>query len=656
MTKNYLLTIGMLLASYVLFSQVENKSTIVDWRQHNLTKYDKFLVNPTYSYVRNDTKAVSFWSRIQWTGVENSPQTYLISYSGKVGEHSGAGLGLYQQNLGLLTDSGLILNYAYGVQFTDNVQLTVGMNSTLFRRGLNKNAINTPEPDPAILDNQDDFLLLVMPGVNLSVSNFDIGVYAENLFDYNFNDSNTLTDFSDKIFSGQLAYTKSFDQSVGLLEDAKWRTLVYGKTLPNDDFQYGFNSLIDLPYTGWFQAGYNSTFGIMGGIGVKIGDGISIGINYETGTSQTNNAFGSTYEAIATIELGPRKMRKNPAPEGGKAVTSKNVNEEDYISSEEIKRKRAEDANNMVNDKLPETAIVAETQVETKDATDKYAVYGGESKGKTDGEDGETKEIANNNTTKEEVAGKQTDANAQQDGVKVEDASNNYALYGANEENKSVQVPKNNAAEKAAVTTSAVAVANNTGNQKNGNEENKNIPPETTETVKDYKVDDEDYAKDAQAQFNETLNNTGEKTATMKTDDAEKQTLTEAEQIEAQYQEFLRQSDSIASTLDSKNIDSTAVTTEVFGTDTSYKTIASAPGIEKGFYLVVNVFSQEHYFNDFVDDLRSKGFEPKFFINPENNYYYVYLYKADRYITIKSLQRNNVNNTYFADKWVLWVK
>ena len=115
MIKRYLLTIGLLLASYVLFSQVENTSAIVDWRQHNLTKYNKFLVNPTYSFVRNDTKAVSFWSRIQWTGIENSPQTYLLSYSGKVSENSGAGLGLYQQNLGLLVDSGLILNYAYGV-------------------------------------------------------------------------------------------------------------------------------------------------------------------------------------------------------------------------------------------------------------------------------------------------------------------------------------------------------------------------------------------------------------------------------------------------------------------------------------------------------------------------------------------------------------
>src|SRR5690606_5816153 len=105
-----------------------------------------------------------------------------------------------------------------------------------------------------------------------------------------------------------------------------------------------------------------------------------------------------------------------------------------------------------------------------------------------------------------------------------------------------------------------------------------------------------------------------------------------------------------------KTIDSTAVTAEVFGTQSSYRTLNATQGIDKGFYLVLNVFSSQHYFDDFIADLKQRGFDPKFFINPENNYYYVYLHKANRYITIKNLQRNNVNQTYFEDKWVLWVK
>src|SRR5690606_4050236 len=243
--KKYLLNVAMLLVSYTAISQIENKSTVVDWRQHNLTQYNKFLVNPTYSTVRNNHKDVSFWSRIQWTGVENSPQTYMLSYSGKAGKNSGAGLGLYQQSLGLLVDSGLLVNYAYNVQIAEKVSLAFGVNTTLFRRGLDKNTANAVDPDPAVLDNKDDFLLVFMPGLNVSVKNFDFGVYAENLFDYNFNDSNSLTDFSNKIFSGQLGYTKELEYANGMFLDATWRTMASGKSVRNEAFQYGLNTMVN---------------------------------------------------------------------------------------------------------------------------------------------------------------------------------------------------------------------------------------------------------------------------------------------------------------------------------------------------------------------------------------------------------------------------
>ncbi|MCM5662874.1 PorP/SprF family type IX secretion system membrane protein [Galbibacter mesophilus] len=712
MAKKYLLTFGLLLTSYVLFSQVENRSVTVDWRQQNLAKYNRFLVNPTYSIVGNNTKAVSFWSRIQWTGIENSPQTYLLSYSGKVGKRSGAGLGLYQQNLGLLTDSGLLLNYAYSVPFSDETSLTVGLNSTMFRRGLNKNAINSTEPDPAVLENQDDFLWLVMPGINLTVGSFDVGFYAENLFDYNFNDSNTVTDFSDKIFSGQLAYSKTFDRAVGFMDNAVWRTVVYGKTLPNEDFQIGFNSIIDLPYTGWFQAGYNTNYGIAAGLGVKVGEGISIGINYENGTSNTNNSFGATYEAIATIELGPREMRKNQAPSGGKAVATKNVNEEDYITSEELRQKREEDVSKMLNSSSSEEVVAEKSTESTEDATSKYALYGREAKtnedknevvdtsvSKTAAENksveeksteaannkyalyaGSAKKTSEKNTGKSEateikndvadeyaISEKASSHNEVADDTSEEYVSNTSATSNtakSEESNDVSEYPKSQASvttlektEKTdvdeynvAVPTSAVVSANAVDNVDEYGKAPSNAEENNKAVV--YEADAEEYAKAAQEQFNATA----KKDENTNVNNTETATRTEEEIIEAEYQAFLRKSDSLANTIQTKSVDSTAVTAEIFGADTSYKTISSAPGIEKGFYLVVNVFSKASYFNEFVDDLRSRGFEPKFFINPENDYYYVYLYKADRYLTIKSLQRNNVNDTYFADKWVLWVK
>lgn len=605
----------MLLVCCTAISQVENKSTIVDWRQHNLTQYNKFLVNPTYSAVRNQHRSVSFWSRIQWTGVDNSPQTYMLSYAGKVGENSGAGLGLYQQSLGLLVDSGLLVNYAYNVQIAQEVSLAFGVNTTLFRRGLDKNTANSADPDPAVLDNKDDFLLVFMPGLNVSIKNFDVGVYAENLFDYNFNDSNTLTDFSKKIFSGQLGYTKELEYANGMFLDATWRTVAYGKSLPNEDFQYGLNTMIDLPYTGWMQVGYNNAFGISGGIGVKVGEGISIGIVYENGTSKTNKAFGSTYEAIATIELGPRERRKNIIDTDARAIVSKNVDQANFVSADDISRSRLEVPSDSAKTAEDQSLLIdAQPQ---EDQTNKYAVYAA--------------------SDQEVPSAEESDHNVGNSDAK-EDQTDSYSLIGVTKD-------KNNDDTKAAGQSML---------QEPEDETQENALDKTT--LLEAKEEQSDHTDQMRSPMQVKDDGAGQVTQVVKDSDTQEISAEEMAEIEAAYQEFLEKSDAIAAGYSPRKIDSTAVTAEIFGTESSYKTLTVSHGIDKGFYLVLNVFSVEHYFEDFMTDLKNRGFEPKFFINPENDYYYVYLYKADRYITIKNLQRNNVNNSYFDDKWVLWVK
>lgn len=605
----------MLLVCCTAISQVENKSTIVDWRQHNLTQYNKFLVNPTYSAVRNQHRSVSFWSRIQWTGVDNSPQTYMLSYAGKVGENSGAGLGLYQQSLGLLVDSGLLVNYAYNVQIAQEVSLAFGVNTTLFRRGLDKNTANSADPDPAVLDNKDDFLLVFMPGLNVSIKNFDVGVYAENLFDYNFNDSNTLTDFSKKIFSGQLGYTKELEYANGMFLDATWRTVAYGKSLPNEDFQYGLNTMIDLPYTGWMQVGYNNAFGISGGIGVKVGEGISIGIVYENGTSKTNKAFGSTYEAIATIELGPRERRKNIIDTDARAIVSKNVDQANFVSADDISRSRLEVPSDSAKT-AEDQSLLIDVQPQ-EDQTNKYAVYAA--------------------SDQEVPSAEESDQNVGNSDAK-EDQTDSYSLIGVTRD-------KNNDDTKAAGQSML---------QEPEDETQENALDKTT--LLEAKEEQSDHTDQMRSPMQVKDDGAGQVTQVVEDSDTQEISAEEMAEIEAAYQEFLEKSDAIAAGYSPRKIDSTAVTAEIFGTESSYKTLTVSHGIDKGFYLVLNVFSVEHYFEDFMTDLKNRGFEPKFFINPENDYYYVYLYKADRYITIKNLQRNNVNNSYFDDKWVLWVK
>ena len=583
MEKKCLFFVFILFHCVALLSAQETETpTIVDWRQHNLTKYNRMLVNPAYSIVREDRRAISFWSRIQWTGVNNSPQTFLLNYSGKVGESSGAGLGLYQQNLGLLTDSGMLMNYAYSVRFSSKASLTLGLNSALFRRGLNKNAVSSSEPDPAILENQDDFLWVFMPGINLSYGGLDLGVYAENLFDYNLNESRSVTAFDHKIYSAQMGYTHVFKYAVGVLRDAQWRTLSYVKTLPNNQTQFGGSSLLDLPRYGWLQAGYNNVYGINGALGVKLGDGISVGVIFESGTNLSNRNFGPTYEAMATVELG----------------FGSNKNKVRTLASQTEKQDTEESqgdaaGQNRVNpaEKIKEVHAAVQPSQERV-----YAVYGGEAKDKKGLAGALTEDEGQPQKKGEEIAS-------------IEKEEQQPDLQQIIQEVSEEEIPE--------VTAYAVSATHESP-----------MEPELTREVMQHIMEPEIVSEPADEL---AAGNSGETTASL----PEMAGLTKA---------------------DANIPEEAVVTREVFGETSSYKTIKSAAGVDKGFYLVVNVFSREHYFRDFTRELQSKGFEPHYFKNPDNDFWYVYLAYADNYYRVKQMQRSHLEGQYRQDKWVLWVK
>lgn len=588
-----LIYICFLCLTGVMSAQVENNNTIVDWRQHNLNKYNRMLVNPTYSIVREGGKAISFWSRIQWTGVNNSPQTFLINYSGKIGESSGGGLGLYQQNLGLLVDSGLLMNYAYQVQFGRRTHLTLGINSTLFRRGLNKNAVSSSEPDPAILENQDDFLWLFMPGINLSVGGFDLGFYAENLFDYNLNESRSVTGFDSKIYSGQLGVTHVFKNSYGLLQNAVWRSLTYVKTQPNNNTQYGGSTMIDLPRYGWLQMGYNNTYGVNGALGIKLGDGISVGVIYETGTTLSNQNFGPTYEAMATVELGFRKPQKQFAAAVKENETEDQVAENDTKNTSD--KNQTDAGNSVAQEKTVASGGTA------------YAVVGGSKKE----EDSTTEAIQKENSKGE----KQDVRSPNREGI-------------AEKEKENTEVALNRIVEDMEKDDLALQIDQKASGEIN-NENNDHPASNISETPAIENITPDPYEADLYASASDDE---------MAVDISQEEELLEETLLKVE---------------DENN---PVVTREVFGETSSYKTISAAAGVEKGFYLVVNVFSKEHYFKDFILELKENGFEPQSFVNPKNNYWYVYLAYADNYYRVKQMQRSHLDGAYHKDKWVLWVK
>ncbi len=386
MLKRYIFLFFVILYSSVMAQEAEGTYIKTDyWRQHNLLKYQRNLMNPTFSFVGQQQKELSLWGRIQWVGVNDSPKTYVVNYGGKFNNNTGAGLGLFQNNNGLFIDMGLLVNYARAIQLSKNSWLTFGLNFSVLKSGLDKNAFQISEQDNALLDTQDTFSIVGMPGFNLSIGNFDIGVMSENLLDYNLTSGTNTGSFSDKIFGGHFSYTHRFNGS-GLLSDSKLKTLLYGKKIPNATVQYGAGMVLDAPSKGYAQLGYNSFYGISGGLGVRVGQGIVVGVIAEKGLSSSSSAFGATYEVSAVIEFGNKKKRDEPItfkdgprPDAFKKKSKKKeviVAESDAVNKKtEIDETNKKKATLIKNDDENEALVVLSKKEKEKLLTDENIEY-----------------------------------------------------------------------------------------------------------------------------------------------------------------------------------------------------------------------------------------------------------------------------------------
>ncbi|MFN3756159.1 MAG: hypothetical protein ACK4RM_04325 [Flavobacterium sp.] len=83
--------------------------------------------------------------------------------------------------------------------------------------------------------------------------------------------------------------------------------------------------------------------------------------------------------------------------------------------------------------------------------------------------------------------------------------------------------------------------------------------------------------------------------------------------------------------------------------------VLNHPELRKGYFLVANVFSEPVNARQFLNNLRKQGVLADFFVNPANQYYYVYLNYSSSLETATALKLSNLNNTYNGELWLLAV-
>lgn len=270
----------------------------------NSLKFNQYVINPTFSFVRAQNKYISFYNKREWVQFEDAPQTYLVSYSGRFSENIGVGVGAFQQNYGVLTTFGGILNFAYNARLERERNLTFGMNLGIYKSGINTNNVVTNFPDPSLDNIPSNLLLTVNPGLNYGTAFLDFGVSLNNLVLYNIKSSELIKDNPQQSIQAHLMYTGYFD-SYGFFDESKFSGLIKSE-FRKDKTVVSAIAMVMVPKGIWAQVGYNNLYGASAGLGLNITNQISIEYNFEKALGDLTN-FGPSHEITLAYKFNNKQ-------------------------------------------------------------------------------------------------------------------------------------------------------------------------------------------------------------------------------------------------------------------------------------------------------------------------------------------------------------
>jgi len=693
--KSVLYLLLFVFATMKVSGQEENPFVAYDVPAQNLLKYNRFLINPTFSTVREDKSYINLLHRNQSVQFDDNNQNYFLSYSGRISDRTGLGLSLYSQQSGTLSNFGVLANYAYGVKLNDKSNLTFGANVSYYNSGFDQGRASTVEVDPFLAGLQDQNLLSFQPGLNLSYGKFDVGVFAENLFDYNLKTSESLTEFKDKTFSGHLQYTHQFENQTGIFEEGRLMPLARVRKGGVEDVTLGGSLILDLPKLGWIQAGYDSFYGAAAGVGFNLNRRISLGYTMEKGLSNNFDNFGLTHEISFAYSFSPNLTEDRVMLEDDYEddLVENDLEPENITTNEEIeelKQKLAE------NDAIIEELMFRQDSLEATRQTDlerRFEMVMRMVRNETNGDrpdlENRAKELFMDDDPITGVASaqkprktedtstldilkneKQQDRVAVTDDIidtKVNDLVQPKDAVVANRPRKVVKpVSKPEVVQDGVksrkfknlpnVTDGYYVVANvykggkymdnflTTLNNKGINADYIDNPNNGLKYV--YLQRYETF-KDAVAAHDSKLN--GMYDGDMWIMNVENKYTNEA------YASNVNKIKEKSSKYDSDVLTSNVVVKDNVGSNDADPKSYVIEGTGSGYYLIANVFANPNNANKFVKLLNSFGLSASYFINPKNNYRYVYLKKHDSWTNALISYYSKLNDAYNDKMWIMRV-
>ena len=682
-TKKPLLLLTILLLAFSGMRGQEGEAYVpYNVPSQNLLKFNRFLLNPTFSTVREDKSYINLFHRNQSVSFDDNNQVYFLSYSGRVSDRSGVGLSLFTNREGLFNNFGVHANYAYGVRLSPKSTFTFGANVSYYQSAFNQDRVNSVEVDPFLNTLESSSLVSFQPGFNFSIGKFDIGGFAENLFDYNLKTSESVTDFNEKTYSGHLQYTHQFENGSGIMESARLMPLARVRKVGEQDITLGGNLILDLPKLGWVQAGYDDFYGASAGLGFNLTKNISLGYTVEKGLSNEFENFGVTHEISLAYSFTPNltEDRVMLEKEGEELVSndedvpqdSLNISDKD-LEIAQLQDKLAE------NDAILDELLMRQDSIESTRKEDLerrfetvMKMVQRETRGQNPALEQKAKEVyfANMDSSDIVTRKKQPLANhglsnntSTKKVIKInETKTNTGATYASNSNAKKDNTYRSAKSKKAGFKSHAVP------NVESGHYLIANVFRDTNnlnafiDKLRAQGID-ADYFQNPKNGLNYVyigdFSNKNDAIEAYRTKmdgkyqgDAWVMNVNGSNSQIAGYSgEINKRNSKYGSNLLSKN-----VTGSSNGSRHVVIRTQSGDGLPEGYYIIANVFENSSSAKAFVKELNSRGLHASYFISPQDKNRYVYLKKHETWNNALTSYYTKLNASYDDDMWIMRIK
>lgn len=624
MVKKITLYVLLLFSFNNSIAQVSNgEDEYNGFSSRSFMKFNGFLTNPTFSVLYREDKTFEAIIRSANIDFEDAARLNILSYSGKMRTNTGAGIAVFQQDIGVFKDFGAIVNYAHQIKMGAESSLTFGFNFFYSRRSINNNAVITQGVDEIVSNFQDIPIVNFQPAITYSYGKFFASLFFENLADFHLKKSEFITPFGDKTIAAHFGYGTTLKTTSGLLKDTNVRFLGVARRSKADGFSYAGNAMVNLPKAGWLKVGYDNLFGLNAGFGVNLSDKLSIGLAYEK-----RDNLGGTNEIGLLYKLGrsrgrSRRVNSKPRVEivlpndqpvindtPKEIVTPEYEDPEHNDLSDEVQR--AQDSINVLNKKVEEILNLLKNQPKQIEVirevkapeTPKKAEVLDTSLRRSTAKPWRKKTI----TRRGSGGGAGTMYYVAVDQFKAR--SKALALVKSYKKRKitvkTVRDPKSKFFYVYVDRYSSKAKADKTVDDVNGGREGGREGGADNEI--EIQVEKSPY-KDPVYAVKITLSAAGE-------------TYTEPK---SQPRARVR-------------------------------TMAIMEGLDPGYYLQVNVYSKKAYADKFLEELRNDNINADYFLNPKTGNRHVYIHSTNDRAEIIRLYNNNLNNSYYDRKSIIHIR